>query len=732
MKRLYFRTIVAVLFVVSTAIVGSQVIVTPPAGSGGGGGGGGDALTTDPLSQFAATTSAQLAGVITDETGSGLLVFGTSPTLTTPALGTPSAVVLTNGTGLPIAGLTGLGTGVGTALGVNVGSAGAPVLFNGAGGTPSSLTLTNATGLPVGSITGLGSGVATWLATPSSANLATALTGETGSGAAVFGTAPAFTGPVTLAEAVGSSALVITGATQTASFPVISATQTWNGSGVTFTGIKLNVTNTLSAATSVFIDLQMGGVSKFSVANYTDNGGLRLSTSGGHPQFVVDSSTTGFGITRQDAIASPLDIFARSHHASSIGSLGFWSGTGFTSGALDLTLFRDAADVLAQRRTTNPQTFRIYNTYTDASNYERARLEWTGNILAIGTESAGTGTARGLSLRPGSGLLSYYGNASQLTYSATLATTTTSAVIVGQGGGFAAAALSGTQEFFKWSGTFSPGSGTPTDAFFSIAPTINWGGTPGAGSYEALKIAVIETALPTGTNYLIRATAGVAGTSSVFSVSNGGAVTTIGGFINTNAGLRAGTLTTSQLQFNSGSSIAWSSNAIGAGASDTSQDTFIRRAAAATVQLGTDVNGAAVAQTLKSHDGITGTDIAGANFTLAGGRGTGAGASGNLIFQTATILGSGTTAQTLSTRLTLSQLTLTFADTVNMAFDTTTGTKIGTATTQKIGFYNATPVVQGASVADATGGAVIDAEARTALNALISRIEASGLIATTP
>lgn len=40
------------------------------------------------------------------------------------------------------------GTGIATALAVNTGSAGAPVLFNGAGGTPSSLTLTNATGLP--------------------------------------------------------------------------------------------------------------------------------------------------------------------------------------------------------------------------------------------------------------------------------------------------------------------------------------------------------------------------------------------------------------------------------------------------------------------------------------------------------------------------------------------------------------------------------------------------------
>lgn len=49
--------------------------------------GGGDALTSSPLSQFAATTSAQLAGVLSDETGSGAAVFATSPTFVTPTLG---------------------------------------------------------------------------------------------------------------------------------------------------------------------------------------------------------------------------------------------------------------------------------------------------------------------------------------------------------------------------------------------------------------------------------------------------------------------------------------------------------------------------------------------------------------------------------------------------------------------------------------------------------------------
>lgn len=48
--------------------------------------GGGDALVANPLSQFAATTSAQLAGVLSDETGSGAAVFGTSPTISLPTL----------------------------------------------------------------------------------------------------------------------------------------------------------------------------------------------------------------------------------------------------------------------------------------------------------------------------------------------------------------------------------------------------------------------------------------------------------------------------------------------------------------------------------------------------------------------------------------------------------------------------------------------------------------------
>jgi hypothetical protein len=102
------------------------------------------------IQTFLATpSSANLRAAMTDETGTGLLVFGTSPTLITPILGVPTSGTLTNCTGLPIA------TGV----------------------------------------AGLAANVATFLATPSSANLAAVLTDETGTGANVFANTPTLVTP---------------------------------------------------------------------------------------------------------------------------------------------------------------------------------------------------------------------------------------------------------------------------------------------------------------------------------------------------------------------------------------------------------------------------------------------------------------------------------------------------------------------------------------------------------
>lgn len=156
----------------------------------------------DTTGKLLADSGVAAAAVVT-LTGTQTL---SNKTLTAPALGTPASGTLTNCTGLPVAtGISGLGTGVGTALAVNIGSAGALVTFNGALGTPSSGTLTNATGLPISTgVSGLGTGVATFLGTPSSANLAAAVTDETGTGSVVFSTNPTLTGPTLIAPALGT------------------------------------------------------------------------------------------------------------------------------------------------------------------------------------------------------------------------------------------------------------------------------------------------------------------------------------------------------------------------------------------------------------------------------------------------------------------------------------------------------------------------------------------------
>lgn len=290
----------------------------------GAGTGGGDALTTNPLSQFAATTSSQLRGVLSDETGTGLAYFQGGD------LGTPSAGVLTNATGTA-AGLTaGTATALATARTINGtsfdGTANVTVtaaastltgatLASGvtassltsfgasiALGTPASGVLTNATGLPVA---GGGSGRAVTVAyapicggtTTTSAQQSVASVGTSGQVLTSAGAAalPTFADPVT-----GTTAEVVATATQTLGAvantleDVTGLTLTLPAAGTydVFASLLGNVANSSGSYPQIFGSLDLNGSA---VAN---SGFLAVSGNG------VTGEAVGTGSIRMLVVAA--------------------------------------------------------------------------------------------------------------------------------------------------------------------------------------------------------------------------------------------------------------------------------------------------------------------------------------------------------------------------------------------------------------------------------------------
>lgn len=260
-----------------------------------GGGGGGSGTVTSVAQSFTGglisvagspiTTSGTLALTVAGTSG-GIPYFSSASTWASSAALAANALVVGGGAGAAPSTVT-TGTGVVTALGVNVGTAGAFVVNGGALGTPSSGTLTNCTGIPAAGITGTlpaangGTGVANGascsLTLPNAATTITTggtialggftLTVPATGTTALLGTSNVFTALQTITQgSANAGILASTGYSLTGSNAtnMIDLAGTWNTSG-TPTAIKLNVTNTASNAASMLMDLQVGGSSIFKV-----------------------------------------------------------------------------------------------------------------------------------------------------------------------------------------------------------------------------------------------------------------------------------------------------------------------------------------------------------------------------------------------------------------------------------------------------------------------------------
>jgi len=411
----------------------------------------------------------------------------------------------------------------------------------------------------------------------------------------------------------------------------------WNNASVDFSCIKANVTDTLSGSNSTLLDLQVGGVSRFSVKK---NGQLvvpqvsNLSSTTAGDASITNGDYTLFGIRfggnnklqigqwNNRCMGMGLSGTTFYFVMPSDGLLSFSNNNtiGGTQGTGDTVLARDAAGILAQRNDANAQTFRIYNT-TDSgiANYERGKLEWSSNVFRIGTEKAGTGSARALELQTD--------GTTRLMIGTTGNTTIANGWLFFEDGNSYITRTSGSNTM-----NFSASSGTTHASLTAAWFTLNNNGVLGGD----------------GRNITFRA------------IDRGG---------NSGAGL------TATLRGGNGS---W----------------------ATTGSIGGHVY-------VFGGDALGTGNNNGGFVYIDGGLNTGSGSIGDVVI--------GNTRGNLQ-----------LADARNVILGTTTGTKIGTATTQKLGFYNATPVVQPTAVADATDAASVI----TQLNALLGRMRDLGLIAT--
>ena len=199
------------------------------------------------------------------------------------------------------------------------------------------------------------------------------------------------------AHTIAVTSLTIATGTITASEPVLDLSQTWNAGGVTFVGAQFDITDTASANSSIGLVVKRSGTANFAVAK---NANLFPATQMGVGCFgIYNLANAATGIIWN---GTAIDFYCGAGKVAYIGPAGlvFTDGNfylasdtkSFQMGASSDVIFeRDAAATLALRNGTNAQTFRVYGTYTNSSNYVRASLSSSSTAITLAAETAGTG-----------------------------------------------------------------------------------------------------------------------------------------------------------------------------------------------------------------------------------------------------------------------------------------------------------------------------------------------------
>jgi hypothetical protein len=303
-------------------------------------------------------SSTNLRAAVTDETGTGSLVFATSPTLVTPNLGTPSVLVATNATG--------------TAVGLTAGSA---------------ITNANLTG----AVTSVGN--ATSLGSFTSAQLRTALTDDTGSGVAVFATSPTITAPILnqINDTNNAQILGLSPTTSAVDYFVVK-----NGTGV---GVPLHFYADGSSA-NIGLHIQPKGTGLVTISDGTDfNKGIRFRSSSsaasaitlldavstaGRVVTLPDATTTLVGRDTTDTLTNKTIAFSSNTFSGTLGTAnGGTNLSSFTSGGV---VYASSTSALA---TGSALTFDGTNlSSTGGATFQGGPTAYGGGEIRLGSTSA--------------------------------------------------------------------------------------------------------------------------------------------------------------------------------------------------------------------------------------------------------------------------------------------------------------------------------------------------------